>query len=230
MNGSVSRGDRKETITLEKNETQSQGEALNKLYDFVIEQMKAGADKSTISQELVDMGMNRNDATQAVETIHAQIIKVAEEEQLTNSSILPALIGGGLSAVLGGGLWALIAIGTGYVIGFMAWGMGWLTGFAVLLFSRGKRGIPLQIISVISSVLGIAIGKYFIFFHYLKDEVTKQYGKEIASSISILMEEVIYDFIEGIGSMVGGFDILWIILAVITAWRIPKGLGIKLGR
>ena len=176
------------------------------------------------------MGMNRNDATQAVETIHAQIIKVAEEEQLTNSSILPALIGGGLAAVLGGGLWALIAIGTGYVIGFMAWGMGWLTGFAVLLFSRGKRGIPLQIISVISSVLGIAIGKYFIFFHYLKDEVTNQYGKEIASSISILMEEVIYDFMEGIGPMVSGFDILWIILAVITAWRIPKGLGIKLGR
>jgi hypothetical protein len=44
------------------------------------------------------------------------------------------------------------------------------------------------------------------------------------------MEEVIYDFIEDIGSMVSGFDILWIILAVITAWRIPKGLGIKLVR
>jgi hypothetical protein len=215
---------------METNETQSQEAALNKLYDFVIEKMKAGADKSTISQELVDMGMNRNEATQVVETIHAQIIKGAGEEQFTNSSILPALIGGGLAAVLGGGLWAFIAIGTGYVIGFMAWGMGWLTGFAVVLFSKGKRGIPLQIISVTSSVLGIAIGKYFIFFHYLKDEVTKQYGKEVASSISIFMEEVIYDFIEGIGSMVSGFDILWIILAVITAWRIPKGLGIKLAK
>ena len=215
---------------MKRNETQSKEEALNKLYDFVIQQIKAGADKSTISQELVDMGMNRDDATQLVDVIHDQIIKAAGEEQLTNSSILPSLIGGALAAVLGGGLWALIAIGTGYVIGFMAWGMGWLSGFAVLLFSRGKRGIPLQIISVISSVLGIAIGKYFIFFHYLKDEVTKQYGNEIASSISILMEEVIYDFIEGIGSMVSGFDILWVVLAVITAWRIPKGLGIKLSR
>lgn len=213
---------------MENNENESQKEGLEKLYSFVMEKMEAGVDKWTISKELVDMGMNRNDATQAVETIHAQIIKVAEEEQLTNSSILRALIGGGLAAVLGGGLWAIIAIGTGYVIGFMAWGMGWLTGFGVLLFSRGKKGIPLQIISVISSVLGIAMGKYFIFFHYIKNEVTKQYGKEIADSISIFMEEVIYDFIEGIGSMVSGFDVLWITLAVITAWRIPKGLGIKM--
>lgn len=213
---------------MENNENESQKEGLEKLYSFVMEKLEAGVDKLTISKELVDMGMNRNDATQAVETIHAQIIKVAEEEQLTNSSILQALIGGGLAAVLGGGLWALIAIGTGYVIGFMAWGMGWLTGFGVLLFSRGKRGFPLQIISVISSVLGIAIGKYFIFFHYIKNEATKQYGKEIADSISIFMEEVIYDFIEGIGSMVSGFDVLWITLAVITAWRIPKGLGIKM--
>jgi len=215
---------------MEKNETQIQEEAVNKLYAFVIEQIKAGTDRSAISQKLAEMGIDKGNATDLVESIYAQVLKAAEQEQFTGSSIIPALVGGGLAAVVGGGLWALIAIGTGYVIGFMAWGMGWLTGFAVLLFSRGKRGFPLQIISVISSVLGIAIGKYFIFFHYLKDEVTRRYGKEIASSISILMEEVIYDFIEGIGSMVTGFDILWVILAIITAWRIPKGLGIKLVR
>lgn len=86
------------------NENESQTEGLEKLYSFVMEKLEAGVDKWTISKELVDMGMNRNDATQVVETIHAQIIKVAEEEQLTNSSILAALIGGGLAALVGGGL------------------------------------------------------------------------------------------------------------------------------
>jgi hypothetical protein len=43
-------------------------------------------------------------------------------------------------------------------------------------------------------------------------------------------EKVIQFFAENIGSMVGGFDILWVILAVITAWRIPKGLGINISR
>ena len=215
---------------MKNNESQPQEEALKKLYAFVIEQMKAGVDKSAISQKLVELGIDKANAQELVESIHPHVLKAAEEEQFTGSSIIQALVGGGLAAVIGGGLWAFIAIGTGYVIGFMAWGMGWLTGFAVLLFSRGKRGIRLQIISVISSVLGIAIGKYFIFYYYLKEAATKQYGAVVASYLSIFREEVIQDFIEGIGSMVSGFDILWIILAVITAWRIPKGLGINLTR
>ena len=213
---------------MENNEAKSQKEALEKLCAFVIEQMKAGADKSTISQKLVEMGVDRNNAAQVVETIHAQIVKAAEEEQLMDSSILPALFGGGLATVVGGVIWGLIVIATGYVIGFMAWGIGLLSGFAVVLFSKGRRGTPLQIIAVLSSVLGIAVGKYVTFFHFFKEAILKKYGAEIASNVSIFSEEVIYIFIDGIGSMVSGFDILWVILAVITAWRIPKGIGIKL--
>ena len=111
---------------MENNEAKSQKEALGKLYAFVIEQMKAGADKSTISQKLVEIGVDRNNAAQVVETIHAQIVKAAEEEQLMDSSILPALFGGGLAAVVGGVIWGLIVIAKEYVIGFMAWGIGWL--------------------------------------------------------------------------------------------------------
>jgi len=213
---------------VENNESKSQKEALEKLYAFVIEQMKAGADKSTISQKLVEMGVDRNNAAQVVETIHAQVVKAAEEEQLMDSSILPALFGGGLAAVVGGVIWGLIVIATGYVIGFMAWGIGWLAGFSVVLFSKGRKGVPLQVIAVLSSVFGIVIGKYFTFFHYLKEEVTKKYGAEAASNLSIFSERVIQFFIDNIGSMLSGFDILWVILAVITAWRIPKGIGIKL--
>jgi hypothetical protein len=213
---------------VENNESKSQKEALEKLYAFVIEQMKAGADKSTISQKLVEMGIDKGDANVLVESIHAQVLKTAEEEQFTNSSIMPALVGGGLAAIVGGVIWGLIVVATEYEIGFMAWGIGLLSGFAVLLFSKGRRGTPLQIIAVLSSVLGIAVGKYVTFFHFFKEAVLKKYGAEFASNVSIFSEEVIYIFIDGIGSMVSGFDILWVILAVITVWRIPKGIGIKL--
>jgi len=213
---------------MEKDKTPSQEEAVNKLYAFVIEQMKVGADKSAISQKLVEMGVDKGDAIELVESIYAQVLKTVEEEQFTGSSIMPALVGGGLGAVIGGVIWGLIVIGTGYVIGFMAWGIGLLSGFAVVLFSKGRRGTPLQIIAVLSSVLGIAVGKYVTFFHFFKEAILKKYGAEIASNVSIFSEEVIYIFIDGIGSMVSGFDILWVILAVITAWRIPKGIGIKL--
>jgi len=213
---------------VENNESKSQKEPLEKIYAFVIEQMKAGADNSAISQKLVEMGIDKGDAMELVESIYAQVLKAAEEEQFTGSSIMPALVGGGLGAVVGGVIWGLIVIGTGYVIGFMAWGIGLLSGFAVVLFSKGRRGTPLQIIAVLSSVLGIAVGKYVTFFHFFKEAILKKYGAEIASNVSIFSEELIYIFIDGIGSMVSGFDILWVVLAVITAWRIPKGIGIKL--
>jgi len=209
------------------NEAQSQEDALKKLYAFVINQMKTGADKTVIAQKLVEMGISEGDAYSMVETIHAQVVKAAEEEQFTVSSLVPAMVGGGLAAVVGGGIWGLIVIATGYVIGYMAWGIGLICGFAVVLFSKGKKGVPLQVIAVLSSALGIVIGKYFTFFHYLKEAIAKEYGAEAASNISIFSEKVIQFFVENIGSMVSGFDILWVVLAVITAWRIPKGVGIK---
>jgi len=174
------------------------------------------------------MGIDKGNATDLVESIYVQVLKAAEEEQFTGSSMMPALVGGGLGALVGGVIWGLIVIATGYEIGFMAWGIGLLSGFAVVFFSKGRRGIPLQIIAVLSSVLGIAVSKYVTFFHFFKEAILKKYAVEIASNVSIFSEEVIYIFIDGIGSMVSGFDILWVILAVITAWRIPKGIGLKL--
>jgi hypothetical protein len=215
---------------MEKDDEKLQEETMKKLYAFVIEQMKAGLDQSAISQKLVETGMDRSDAAQLVEAMHAEILKASEKEQLANSSILPALFGGGLAAIVGGVIWGLIVIGTGYVIGFMAWGVGLLTGFGVVLFSSGKKGAPLQIIAALSSILGIIIGKYFTFFHYVKEAISKEYGARASSEISIFSERVIQFFVEEFGSMVSGYDILWVILAVITAWRIPKGIGIKLPR
>jgi len=207
---------------------EEQKETVEKLYAFVIEQMKAGVDKPTITQKLVEMGVDKTDASQIIETMYSEIMRAAEEEQFSFGSIIPGLLGGILAAIVGGVIWGLIVIATGYVIGYMAWGIGLICGFAVVLFSKGKKGVPLQVIAVLTSILGITIGKYFTFFHYLKEAVEKEYGAEAVSNISILSERVIQFFVENIGSMVSGFDILWVILAVITAWRIPKGIGITL--
>ena len=209
---------------------EEQEEVAEKLYAFVIEKMKAGADRSAISQELVEMGVDKFEASQLVETIYSEIVRVADEEQFAMSSIIPALVGGFLAAVIGGVIWGWLVIATEYEFGIIAWGIGGLTGFAVVLFSKGRKGVPLQVIAILSSVLGIAIGKYFTFFHFLKEAVAKEHGQEVASDISIFSERAIQFFIENIGSIVSGYDILWVILAVITAWRIPKGIGINLPR
>jgi len=203
-------------------------ESAKKLYAFVLEQMKAGADQATSTQKLVDMGMDKADAAYLAETAYAQIAKAAEAEQFTIGAVIPAFIGAGVAAVIGGALWGVVVIMSGWEIGYAAWGLGWLSGLAVVRFCKGRKGVPLQIIAACSSILGIAVGKFTIIFHYLKEYVTNVYGAETAAKLSIFSPGVFELFVRRAHAVLSPYDILWVILAVITAWRIPKGLGVKL--
>jgi len=180
------------------------------------------ARKKDASQSM--MGMEVGGAGRIAQPASAYIPKGPDSGQL---AILPALFGGGLAAAVGGSIWGLIVSLTGYVIGYMALGIGLLCGYAVVLFSRGGKGMPLQVVAVLSSVLGIAIGKYATFFHFVKKAVAKQHGEAVAANVSFLSEKVLQVFVHNIGSRLSSFDILWVLLAVITAWRIPKAIGAK---
>lgn len=136
--------------------------------------------------------------------------------------IVPAMIGGGLAAIAGGVIWGWIVSATGYEIGYMAWGLGFICGLAVILFSGGEKGHPLPFIAASSSIVGIAIGKYLTFFHLAQEYLTNESGAEVASRLSVFSGEVIQIFLQSIGSWISGYDILWIGLAVFTAWRIPS--------
>jgi hypothetical protein len=132
-----------------------------------------------------------------------------------------------LAAIVGGSVWALIVIATGYEIGFVAWGIGILAGLGVVLFSKGQRGLPLQLIAVITSALGVVIGKYGTFFYFFRKAIEGKFGADAASNVGLFSEKAVDSFSQNIGSMLSPFDLLWVVLAVMTAWRIPRGLGIK---
>ena len=198
------------------------------LQAFIFAQMKEGADKPTIVQNLIKMGIDENEAPILCDRIQAQIIEDVKKEQFTSTHLITAAAGGLLAATVCGVIWGLIVIATEYEIGYMAWGVGFVAGFAVLLFSGYKRGVPLQVIAVASSVLGIIIGKYLTFFHFLKEAVAEEHGAETASNISAISVDTIQLFFQNIIAMSHPLDILWIVFAVATAWRIPKGSGIKI--
>jgi hypothetical protein len=202
-------------------------EALEKISAFVVEQIKAGADKQSISEKLVEMGIDEVQAGELVEGIHSEAIRTAEEQKPTLDSLWRGAVGGGVAAVVGGVIWGLIIIFTGYELGIVAWGLGGLAGFAVAFFSGGKAGLPLQLIAVFSSLLGIVIGKYFTFFHFFKEAIAAEHGAEAVADMSLLSVDTLAYFVVNITLLFGGIDILWVGLAVITAWRIPKGIGIK---
>ena len=183
---------------------------------------KLRAAATDVSQSLPGAGMSSSDASRFAQPTPAYIPQTPASGQ---PAILPAMLGAGLAAAAGGGLWGLVVILTGYVIGYMALGIGLLSGFSVVLFSRGQRGLPLQVIAVAGSLLGIVIGKYTTFFHFVKKAVASQHGEEVAANVSLFSEKTIQVFALNFGSMLSAFDILWVFLAVITAWRIPKAIG-----
>ena len=56
--------------------------------------------------------------------------------------------------------WGLIVKWSEYEIGIVAWGIGFLAGAAVVAATRGGKGPVLQVVAVVSALLGILLGKY----------------------------------------------------------------------
>ncbi|GGG07632.1 hypothetical protein GCM10010912_60360 [Paenibacillus albidus] len=127
-----------------------------------------------------------------------------------NRIVIPAL-GALLVAILGGAVWAAIAIQTEYEIGLLAWAIGGLAGYTVAILSRRQTNAAHRIIAVIASLLGIFLGKYFIFGYVMNgDEITGMFSADLFSL-----------FMDNIGEFFGAMDIVFVILAVITAWQMP---------
>ena len=77
-----------------------------------------------------------------------------------SSSLLPALGAGLVAAIVGGVIWGLIVKISDYEVGIIAWGIGFVAGTAVVFASRGAKGQRLQVIAVVSALVGVLLGKY----------------------------------------------------------------------
>ncbi len=201
--------------------------AKRRLLARILQRMRAGADDGTIASELEKDGMGRDAAARTVQAVERVVAEASAAEEYAMSNLLGAIIGGLVAAAIGGALWGFIVIKTDHEIGVMAWGIGWLCGFAVLLLSGRRKGLPFQLTAVLASILGIAVGKYAAFYMVVKKLVLEKHGAEIASKVTVLSPGAIVAFLHMLPKLISPFDLLWIVLAVMTAWRIPRALGIR---
>lgn len=201
----------------------NEGNPIQGVFEFVTPTLQAGVDKPTIAQRLEDMGIHKTKAPRLIGQIIGQVKACTKGEQVTLGSLILVLVGGLLASLEGGLLWAGLIIVTGYEFGYVAWGLGILSGYSIVLLANGNKGIPFQVISVTFSILGIFIGKYISYYYqYLKNAMIGEHGDNFGSSLSMFSGEAFQYFIENIGLRLNGFDLIWVILAVITAWSIPK--------
>jgi hypothetical protein len=119
------------------------------------------------------------------------------------------------AALVGGVVWGLIVRQTDYEIGIVAWAIGFLAGTAAVLVAREARGVPLQVAAVAAALLGILVGKYLSFAWGI-EELGNRLGLETVEIYSTAMMRA---FRDSLGDVFGWFDLLWVGLAVLTAWR-----------
>lgn len=135
-----------------------------------------GKSQLETADALVKGGAARTDARHHTEISYRKIAAELDAEAPIPSS-LPRAIAGGLTAAIAAGIvWGLIVWQTGYEIGFAAWGVGLLAGYAVLLTTGGRKSRVLQVIAVVSSLLGILIGKYLTIFFVARDQLNGDLG------------------------------------------------------
>ena len=135
-----------------------------------------------------------------------------EEE---NKVVLPAM-GAVIAALAGGALWALIAVWTEYELGLVAWAIGGMAGFTVAFLADRRAKQVHQIIAVIASVIGIVLGKFFMFSYILNDGFNGMFEGHMFTLFTELFAE-----------FWGLMDIVFVILAIATAWQLPAKLSHK---
>ena len=142
----------------------------------------------------------------------------------TPRQLVLAVVAGLAAAIVGGIVWGLISAATESEFGIAAIGIGVLTGFAVVVASRGSAGVPLQVIAALTAVVGVLWGKYYAFVQVGQNVAEERFpGSGI--SVPLFSGDTFRLFMDASEVVFSGWDIAWIGFAIYTAWRIPQGKG-----
>jgi len=96
--------------------------------------------------------------TQTEETgLDPSQVQYLQQRLESEQNLAMGSIGGFVAAVVGAGVWAGITVATGYQIGFMSIGVGFLVGFAVRTLGKGITS-TFGVVGATFSLLGCALG------------------------------------------------------------------------
>ena len=130
---------------------------------------------------------------------------------------LAALLAGIGIAVAGGVAWGLVAKWTGREFGFLAWGVGILTGVVCVWVGGKKKTFALQVIAIATAAVGVLVGKYLAYAFIVHGG-----GYQFGIPPAILSTAMFHLFRSDLRSVFGLLDILWFGSAVASAGLIAR--------
>lgn len=140
------------------------------------------------------------------------IEEVNENHNLTSAQLIRGSIGALVGALIGASVWAAVSILTDYEIGYLAILIGILAGFGAKILATPGSGIPLQFSASLAALIGLIIGKYAAVAYIIKEEYKYSY---FSSETFTLIQN-------NIGTLVKFYDLIWILVAIVAAWGIPR--------
>lgn len=148
-----------------------------------------------------------------------QVNAALEKNVAAPGALLKAAAGGAIVAALCAAAWAAIVQITHMEIGIVASFIGVGVAKAVYHASGKRRGTPYQIIAALLSVLGILGGKLLLTGWQVADILSQ---KNIAATPMQIADIVLRATAKNPSEVFGGFDLLWVGIAIYAAWRICK--------
>ena len=106
-------------------------------------------------------------------------VEPVEDQLAADQNLALGIFGGLIAAMIGAVIWAVITVVTGYQIGYMAIGVGFLVGCAVRFLGKGVTA-TFGVVGAICSVLGCMFGNLFSVCAFMA-------GEESTSLIEFLL-------------------------------------------
>lgn len=164
-----------------------------------------------------------NNSVFLCESCRAEAEKALQEET-KSPNIAMAIISGVVAATIAGVAWSLFSVLTGYQIGYIAIGVGFLIGWAVIFGSGKKRGPALQLISAAITLITLLVSQYFMVLYYYRKYLLEHkaefpdYNGEWFF-VSPLNPDVLKDMFSPMGLVIWGIGIYF-------AYSLPKSRNI----
>jgi len=113
-------------------------------------------------------------------------------EQAGQDRMKTAVMAGLIAAIAGGAIWAVIVVFTGYEVGWVAWGVGGLVGFAMAK-ATPTRSRALGLRAAVLAAAGLLIGKWLI----IEIGARTNFAAEVMNDQELMRQAVFLDLYEG---------------------------------
>lgn len=139
------------------------------------------------------------------------------------SGLFGWVIGGTIGGTIGAAIWVAVGYFSGFEVGWIAWGVGVLSGMGVaaVASANGEADSSSGITAAVISILAVLAGKYAV-VHLVIDQAMQQIpaGAPEAQQMQQMQQQVKQAVF--LGSF-GPIDILWFFLAAGSAYKLGSG-------